>query len=138
MIDKAVGRTLKVLIVAEDQLFAERCRRSLQAEGHSVSLAPGWWLGVQLAGREAPDLVVVDDGLADVDGLSVLAILKAHPSTAQLPVVVAATRERPELRERASRLGAVAIVLKSEAGGRLSSYAGIPVARSAVDSLLSG
>jgi len=77
-------------------------------------VAPGWWVGVHLAEIEKPDLVVVDEALADVDGLSVLALLKAHPSTAGLPVVVAATRERPDLRRRAERLGARAIVLKAE------------------------
>jgi CheY-like chemotaxis protein len=103
-----------VLVVAEDRIFAERCRRDLEAGGHRASVAPGWWVGVHLAEIEKPDLVVVDEALADVDGLSVLALLKAHPSTAGLPVVVAASRERPELRSRAERLGARAIVLKSE------------------------
>ena len=112
-----------VLVVAEDRIFAERCRRDLEACGHRASVAPGWWVGVHLAEIERPDLVVVDEALADVDGLSVLALLKAHPSTADLPVVVAASRERPELRRRAERLGARAIVLKGElSSARLIGY----------------
>jgi CheY-like chemotaxis protein len=112
-----------VLVVAEDRIFAERCRRDLEAGGHRASVAPGWWVGVHLAEIEKPDLVVVDEALADVDGLSVLALLKAHPSTAGLPVVVAASRERPELRRRAERLGARAIALKSElSAARLVGY----------------
>jgi CheY-like chemotaxis protein len=112
-----------VLVVAEDRIFAERCRRDLEAGGHRASVAPGWWVGVHLAEIEKPDLVVVDEALADVDGLSVLALLKAHPSTAGLPVVVAASRERPDLRRRAERLGARAIVLKSElSAARLIGY----------------
>jgi len=113
----------RVLVIAEDRIFGERCRRGLEAEGHRVEVAPGWWVGVQLAAVHAPDLVVVDEALADLDGLSVLAILKAHPSTAALPVVVAATRERPELRLRAGRLGAAAIALKEDlAAGRFGAY----------------
>jgi CheY-like chemotaxis protein len=112
-----------VLVVAEDRIFAERCRRDLEAGGHRASVAPGWWVGVHLAEIEKPDLVVVDEALADVDGLSVLALLKAHPSTADLPVVVAASRERPELRRRAERLGARAIVLKADlSAARLIGY----------------
>jgi CheY-like chemotaxis protein len=123
VIARTHARQFRILLVAEDRLFAERCRRDLEAEGHSASLAPGWWVGVHLAEIERPDLVVVDEALADVDGLSVLALLKAHPSTALLPVVVAATRERPELRRRAERLGAAAIALKSElSAGRLLSF----------------
>jgi DNA-binding response OmpR family regulator len=126
VIERALPR-LQVLIVAEDRVFGERCRRDLEAAGHRASLAPGWWVGVHLAGVENPDLVVVDEGLADVDGLSVLALLKAHPSTAGLPVIVAASRERPELRRRAERLGAAGIALKSElSAARLVNFLLLP------------
>ena len=118
MIERAAAPLFLVLVVAEDRLFAERCRRDLEAGGHRASVAPGWWVGAHLAGIEKPDLVVVDEALADVDGLSVLALLKAHPSTAGIPVVVAASRERPDLRRRAERLGARAIALKSELSAR--------------------
>lgn len=114
MVANAAAQRVRVLVIAGDRLFSERCRRSLEGDGHLVWIAPGWWVGVHLAELEAPDLVVVDEALADLDGLSVLAILKAHPSTARLPVVVAAQRERPELRARAERLGAHAIANKAE------------------------
>ena len=123
MVGEAVVRGARVLVIAEDRLFAERCRRWFEGEGHEVQLAPGWWVGVHLAGVKAPDLILVDETLADLDGLSVLAILKAHPSTAGLPVVVAASRERPDLRARAERLGAAGIALKSDlAAGWLAGY----------------
>jgi PleD family two-component response regulator len=114
VIEPAGPSRFLVLVVAEDRFFAERCRQYLEATGHRASLAPGWWVGVHLAEAEKPDLVVVDEALADVDGLSVLALLKAHPSTAGLPVVVAVSRERADLRRRAERLGARAIALKAE------------------------
>jgi CheY-like chemotaxis protein len=123
VIEPAATPRFLVLVIAEDRLFAERCRRDLEAGGHRATLAPGWWVGVHLAEVEKPDLVVVDEALADVDGLSVLALLKAHPTTAGLPVVVAAARERPDLRRRAERLGARAIVLKAElSAARLFAY----------------
>lgn len=123
MIEPATTPSFLVLVIAEDRLFAERCRRDLESGGHRAKLAPVWWVGVHLADVEKPDLVVVDEALADVDGLSVLALLKAHPTTAGLPVVVAASRERPDLRRRAERLGARAIVLKSElSAARLFAY----------------
>lgn len=123
MVEQSATPRFLVLVVADDRLFAERCRRDLEAGGHRASVAPGWWVGVHLAGIEKPDLVVVDEVLADVDGLSVLALLKAHPSTAGLPVVVAASRERPDLRWRAERLGARAIALKSDlSAARLLGY----------------
>lgn len=123
MIGSALASGARILVIAEDRLFGERCRRAMEAAGHRVRIAPGWWVGVHLAGLEPPDLVVVDELLADLDGLSVLAILKAHPSTASLPVVVAAARERADLQLRARRLGATAIVLKSEIdAGRVAGY----------------
>jgi CheY-like chemotaxis protein len=127
VIELAAPPRFLVLVVAEDQVFAERCRQFLEARGHRASLAPGWWVGVHLAEVEKPDLVVVDEALADLDGLSVLALLKAHPTTARLPVVVAVSRERPDLRRRAERLGARAIALKSElSAARLLDYLAAP------------
>jgi two-component system, OmpR family, copper resistance phosphate regulon response regulator CusR len=123
MIGSALAPGARILVIAEDQLFAERCRRGMEAAGHQVQVAPGWWIGVHLAGLQAPDLVVVDELLADLDGLSVLAILKAHPTTSSLPVVVAASRERADLQLRAGRLGAAAIALKADLGaGRVDAY----------------
>lgn len=97
MIGSALVHGPRILVIAEDQLFGERCRRGMEAADHQVQVAPGWWVGAHLEGFRVPDLVVVDELLADLDGLSVLAILKAHPSTASLPVVVAASRARDDL-----------------------------------------
>lgn len=43
--------------------------------------------GLQAAEREHPDLVLLDISLPDIDGYAVLAALRAHPATRQLPVV---------------------------------------------------
>jgi PleD family two-component response regulator len=112
-----------VLVIASDRAFAERTRRDLRGRGLEARLASRWSIGVQLAGIELPDLVVVDETQSDLDGLSVLAVLKAHPSTAEIPVLIAADRDRRELRRRADHLGALDTVLKADlTAERLSAY----------------
>jgi CheY-like chemotaxis protein len=114
-----------ILVIATDLVFAERIRHDLRALGLQAKVASSWSLGVQLAGLELPDLVVVDETQVDLDGLSVLAVLKAHPTTAEIPVVVAADRDRRELRRRADHLGALDTILKAELSAeRLAGYLG--------------
>jgi DNA-binding response OmpR family regulator len=120
-----------ILLIASDLVFGERLRRDLRGRGIEARLASSWSIGVQLAGIELPDLVVVDETQVDLDGLSVLALLKAHPTTAAIPVLLAADRDRRELRRRADHLGALETTLKAELSAeRLSAYL-----RSAVEAL---
>lgn len=105
-----------ILLIASDLVFCERLRRELRGRGVEARHASSWSIGVQLAGIEQPELAIVDENQVDLDGLSVLAVLKAHPTTAEIPVVVAADRDRRELRRRAEHLGAADTALKTELG----------------------
>lgn len=44
--------------------------------------------GLNLARRHIPDLVLLDMGLPDIDGLSVCEILRRQPATARIPIVL--------------------------------------------------
>jgi DNA-binding NarL/FixJ family response regulator len=65
---------------------------------------------MSLAAALTPDLVLLDLELPDIEGLSVLAQLRAaHPA---LPVLVVTMHEDPELMRRAVQAGAAGYVLK--------------------------
>ena len=56
--------------------------------------------------------MLLDLGLPDMDGLDVLAALKANPARKDLPVIVITGRERTEDKLRAFNLGAVDYINK--------------------------
>ena len=68
---------MRVLLIEDELRLAELIRRVLVAERHVVDLAPDGVAGVALAERGPHDVIVLDRGLPDIDGLSVLRLLRA-------------------------------------------------------------
>ncbi|MEO5364534.1 MAG: response regulator, partial [Magnetococcus sp. DMHC-8] len=68
--------------------------------------------GLQVAGRELPDLILLDVQMPDMDGLETCRLLKEDETTAQIPVIfVTATRKQGD-ELRGLKLGAVDFLTK--------------------------
>jgi DNA-binding response OmpR family regulator len=79
-----------VLLVEDDLRIRTSLSRALAARGHAVSSAPTGMAGLQQAVDERPDLVVLDLGLPDLDGIQLLRMLR---SVSDVPVIVATARD---------------------------------------------
>ena len=76
----------KILVIEDDQSMRWVLDKSLSREGYSVTSAPDGRSGISAAFEVAPDLVILDILMPDIDGLTVLRKLKeSHP---QLPVLI--------------------------------------------------
>ena len=62
-----------ILIIEDDYMLQRALRRALEANGHSMELAPAGILGLELLAQMTPDAVLLDFKLGDgeVDGLQV-------------------------------------------------------------------
>ena len=67
-VDTSVGR---VLIVEDDEPIADVLRRTLRQEGHEVRSAGDGGEALRAAEEFIPDLVILDLGLPDIDGVEV-------------------------------------------------------------------
>jgi CheY-like chemotaxis protein len=74
-----------VLVVEDDRELRELVRRYLQRAGHAVHTTGSGAEALGLLAAGGVDLVVLDLGLPDVDGLEVLAATREQP---EIPVVV--------------------------------------------------
>ncbi len=74
--------TVKILLVEDDRGIISSLTEFLQGEGFSVASAAGQAAAVELLGREAFDLLLLDISLADGNGFAVLAAAKAHGAPA--------------------------------------------------------
>jgi two-component system, OmpR family, KDP operon response regulator KdpE len=79
-----------VLIVEDDPAIRSGLVRSLTASGHGVLSTGKGMEGLTLAIERTPDVVVLDLGLPDADGLRVLAMLRA---ISDVPVIVATAQD---------------------------------------------
>jgi two-component system, OmpR family, KDP operon response regulator KdpE len=79
----------RILIVEDDPLIRRFVRQALEAEGHLVFDADGVQRGLIEAGTRKPDLLVLDLGLPDGDGVALIRDLRGWSS---LPVIVLSAR----------------------------------------------
>ena len=105
-------RTPRVLIVEDSPEMADLLAISLQTDGIESDSAGEGKKALELAQAGTFDLVLLDLGLPDMDGLDVLAALKANAALKHIPVIVITGRERTEDKLRAFNLGAVDYVNK--------------------------
>ncbi|MFS8204259.1 response regulator transcription factor [Streptomyces sp. CWNU-52B] len=79
-----------LLIVEDDPTIRTPLIRALSERGHAVAAAHTAMGGLQTALDERPDLVVLDLGLPDLDGIELLRMLRA---VSPVPVIIATARD---------------------------------------------
>ena len=77
-----------ILVVDDDAAIRRMLERTLAAEGYDVAAASGGGAALAAVEQSAPDLLVLDLGLPDLDGLSVCRRLRGKGLA--LPVLVLA------------------------------------------------
>lgn len=81
---------VQVLIVEDDPQIRPLLMRSLAQRGYAVAAASTGMAGLTMAVETKPDLVILDLGLPDVDGVQILTMLRA---VSTVPVIVASARD---------------------------------------------
>ncbi len=69
---------MRLLVVEDEPKMAALIRRVLVAERHVVDVAPDGLSALALAESGAPDVIVLDRGLPNVDGVTVMLLLRAR------------------------------------------------------------
>lgn len=95
-----------ILVIDDEKDLIELVRYNLEKEGYAVIGAADGEAGLGLAGREKPDLVVIDLMLPGMDGLEVCRRLRQEPLTAQIPVLMLTARSSEADRIIGLELGA--------------------------------
>lgn len=97
----------RVLVVDDDPDIRELVGLYVKGGGYAVALASGGAHALEIVReRGVPDLAVLDVTMPDMDGIAVLAALRAEPGLEQLPVIFLSARVTPADIARGSELGA--------------------------------
>lgn len=96
----------RVLVVEDEPDIAALVADQLAREGFRVETSSTGPEALHAAGREIPDLIVLDRMLPGISGDEVLRRLKADASTASIPVLVLTARREQEDRIEGLELGA--------------------------------
>jgi DNA-binding response OmpR family regulator len=83
----------RIVLIEDDVEIRRLAAAALADQGHDVESAGRALEGLELAVKGAPDLVVVDLGLPDMDGTELLRMIRA---VSQVPVIVITARGADE------------------------------------------
>ncbi len=77
----------KILVIEDEELVRENILELLDAEGFDTINAPNGTIGVELATKQKPDLIICDVMMPDIDGYGVLSTLRQNLETATIPFI---------------------------------------------------
>ena len=101
-----------VLIVEDNPANMKLSTLLVRNAGHDVLCAVDAESGLTLARTQAPDLILMDVQLPDMDGLTATALLKGDPATASIPVVALSALAMKADEEKSQAAGCDAYIVK--------------------------
>jgi len=106
-----VAENHKVLIVDDERTNLNVLTHILRQD-YTVLVAKDGATGIEIAGEEKPDLILLDIIMEDIDGYTVFSMLKASEKTKDIPVIFITGLNSSEDMEKGLALGAVDYISK--------------------------
>ena len=88
-----MSRPMNILVIDDDTDLLRGLGIRLISEGYRVTVASNAITALNVALRGEPDLILLDLGLPDEDGMRLLSRLKSIQTTSNLPVIVISARD---------------------------------------------
>ncbi|MFF7199760.1 MULTISPECIES: response regulator transcription factor [unclassified Streptomyces] len=119
-----------VLVVEDDPVIRAALTEVLSAHGYAIKTAHQGFEALREVTQGPPDIVVLDLGLPDLDGLDVLRMIRG---ISRVPVLVATARDDDREVIRLLNAGADDYMVKPFSGGQLAARIAAVLRRSAPD-----
>jgi DNA-binding response OmpR family regulator len=120
--------TPSILVIDDNADHRELVQRTLTAHGYRVFLAADAETGLQCAIEQQPDLLVVDLGLPDVDGQTLIGQLKHMALFADTPIIACTAWPEETARSMVEMYGCDGYISKpirtADFAARIASYLG--------------
>lgn len=100
----------RILLIEDDRTMRELIAEALREDGYSVETAPDGQVGLDLAGRWHPDLVILDLMMPYMNGEEFSTAMRQMHGMASTPIIiVSASRHSQEV---GTRLGPSVVALR--------------------------
>ena len=104
----------KIAIIEDDQAISQMYRMKFESEGYQVETAENGKLGLELAEKMKPDMILLDIMMPEMNGDEMLAQMREQPWGKHIKVMVLTNVGEQELPKSLSSLGVLDIILKAE------------------------
>jgi len=102
----------KILVVEDNKQNALLIKRLLEVNRHQVVHVADGESGLKAAVEELPDLIVVDLGLPDIDGQTLVGLIKRIPELQNTPIVAVTAWPKDTAKEMAEAYGCDGFISK--------------------------
>ncbi|MBW4681614.1 MAG: response regulator [Microcoleus vaginatus WJT46-NPBG5] len=96
----------KILVIEDEEVVRTNILELLDAENFEALEASNGLLGIQLAQKNLPDLIICDIMMPNLDGYAVLAALRSEPMTATIPLIFLTAKDDRSSTRKGMELGA--------------------------------
>jgi len=111
--------TINVLAVDDSRTIRELVAMILDEAGMTATMAVDGSHGLDILDSVAPDVIITDINMPNLDGFGFIEAVKNNPRYANTPILVLTTESSAELKERARAAGATGWVVKPFDGAKL-------------------
>ena len=109
-----------ILICDDDDMIVQIVTSKLRSIGREVVTASNGAAALQMIRSSLPAALILDAVMPGIDGFDVLKLLRAHPKTAELPVLMLTARRGKDDVTKALKLGANGYLAKPFSLGELA------------------
>ena len=102
----------RILIIDDSPTETYKFRLILEKNGHDAIEANSAEEGIELAKREAPDLILMDIVMPGLNGFQATRQLSKDAATKQIPVIIVTTKDQETDKVWGKRQGAVGYLTK--------------------------
>lgn len=95
----------RILLVEDNLANQQMLKRRLETRGFKVSCAIDGPTGVAMSETEAPDLILMDIALGDMDGWTATRLIKSNPRTSHVPVIALTAHALASDRDKSFAVG---------------------------------
>jgi CheY-like chemotaxis protein len=96
---------VKLLLVEDNEMNRDMLSRRLLRRGYEIVMAVDGGQGVEMAGSELPDLILMDMSLPVIDGWEATRRIKAAEATRHIPIIGLTAHAMAGDREKAIEAG---------------------------------
>ena len=101
-----------IVVIEDNPQSARMAEKLLRKAGHTVVVANDGESGLTTVFETAPDLVLTDLGLPDIDGQTVVALIRQQAQLGNVPIIAFTAWPEDRAREMATTYGCDGVIIK--------------------------
>lgn len=101
-----------IVVIEDNQLNARMAEKLLRVAGHKVVLAEDGETGLTTVFENQPDLVLIDLGLPDIDGQTVIGLIRQQETLNKMPIIAFTAWPEDQAHDMAKGYGCDGVIVK--------------------------